>query len=116
MRLTEEQYRRRAADMDRAARCTGINQEQREGYLVQANRFRSLARRAAELATEPREKDFRELAAEMDRAARRKGLSQEEREDCLVRANHFRLLARRAEERAHDSRAKTRPDLHVVEP
>ena len=68
--------------MDRAARRTGLNQEQREGYLVQANRFRSLARRAAELAAEPREKDFRELAAEMDRAARRKGLSQEEREDC----------------------------------
>jgi hypothetical protein len=97
--LTEQEYRKLAAEADRAARRKGLSQEQREICLQKASRFRSLARRAAELASQPTEQQFRELAADMDLAARHRELSQAEREHFLPRASHFRLLARaRAQE------------------
>jgi hypothetical protein len=76
MRLTEEQHRQLAAEADRGARRKGLSQAQREAYLLKASRYRSLARRAAELANEPTEQHLRDLAADMDRVARRKGQSQ----------------------------------------
>jgi hypothetical protein len=116
LKLTEQQHRKLAAEADRAARRKGLNQVQRENYLLKAFRFRYLARLAAQLAKEPTEQHLRGLAADMDRAARRRGLSQEQRENCLARANHFRLLARKAAERAHEKPTGTKPDLLVVEP
>jgi hypothetical protein len=113
---TEQEYRKLAAEADRAARRKGLSQEQREHRLQKASRFRSLARRAAGLASQPTEQQFHELAADMDLAARHRGLCQAEREHFLARASHFRLLARRAAERAQESLTMEQRMLHVVEP
>jgi len=56
--LTEQQHRKLAADADRAARRKGLSQEQRELYLLKASSFRSWARRAAELASQPTDRQF----------------------------------------------------------
>jgi hypothetical protein len=50
MMFTEKEHLKFAALMDQAAKRRGLSQEQREGYLRKAFRFRHLARRAAALA------------------------------------------------------------------
>jgi hypothetical protein len=50
MILTEKEHLRLAALMDQSARRKGLSQEQREGYLRKASRFRLLARLAREQA------------------------------------------------------------------
>ncbi|MBK5198277.1 MAG: hypothetical protein JJE37_08345 [Methyloceanibacter sp.] len=72
-RDAEQEHRKFAADMDRAARRKGLSQAQRERYLLKAFRFRYLARLAAQLAQEPTERHFQGLAAEMDLAADAEG-------------------------------------------
>jgi hypothetical protein len=47
MLLSEKEHLKLAAIMDQAARRKGLNQGQREEYLLKASRFRALARLAA---------------------------------------------------------------------